>query len=134
MTKYAPLGDFLRKQPKNEVRMTFSEIERVTGTKLPPSAQRHRAWWSNNPSNSVITQVWLDAGYLTERVDIKNRKLIFRRAPRATASAAARTAAASRTAAGSKVHPLFGALTGLIRIAPGTDLTQPADPDWGRDK
>jgi hypothetical protein len=35
-------------------------------------------------------------------------------------------------AAVSKRHPMFGALKGLVRIAPGTDLTKPADPDWGR--
>jgi hypothetical protein len=28
-------------------------------------------------------------------------------------------------------HSLFGALIGLLRIMPGTDLTKPADPDWG---
>jgi hypothetical protein len=27
-------------------------------------------------------------------------------------------------------HPMYGALKGLIHIMPGTDLTQPADPDW----
>jgi hypothetical protein len=27
---------------------------------------------------------------------------------------------------------LFGALKGLIRIPPETDLTQPADPEWGK--
>jgi hypothetical protein len=34
-------------------------------------------------------------------------------------------------AAVSNRHPMFGALKGLVRIAPGTDLTDPADPDWG---
>jgi hypothetical protein len=29
-------------------------------------------------------------------------------------------------------HPLFGALKGLLREMPGTDLTKPADPIWGR--
>jgi hypothetical protein len=29
-------------------------------------------------------------------------------------------------------HPLFGALHGLLRVMPGTDLTKPADPAWGR--
>jgi len=29
-------------------------------------------------------------------------------------------------------HPLFGALKGLVRIPPGVDLTEPADPDWGK--
>ena len=28
-------------------------------------------------------------------------------------------------------HPLFGALKGLLRVMPGTDLTKPADPTWG---
>ena len=28
-------------------------------------------------------------------------------------------------------HPLFGALKGLLRVMPGTDLTKPADPSWG---
>lgn len=27
-------------------------------------------------------------------------------------------------------HPLHGWLQGTVRIAPGADLTQPADPDW----
>jgi hypothetical protein len=30
-------------------------------------------------------------------------------------------------------HPLWGALKGTMKIAPGTDVTQPADPDWGKD-
>ena len=31
-------------------------------------------------------------------------------------------------------HPLFGALKGTIRIVGGTDLTKPADAEWGNDK
>jgi hypothetical protein len=27
-------------------------------------------------------------------------------------------------------HPLFGALAGLGTVAPGVDLTEPADPAW----
>jgi predicted RNase H-like HicB family nuclease len=27
-------------------------------------------------------------------------------------------------------HPAYGMMKGLIRIMPGTDLTQPADPEW----
>ena len=29
-------------------------------------------------------------------------------------------------------HPLFGALKGVTFIPPGVDLTEPADPDWGK--
>ena len=27
-------------------------------------------------------------------------------------------------------HPAYGLMQGLIRIMPGTDVTQPADPEW----
>jgi hypothetical protein len=29
-------------------------------------------------------------------------------------------------------HPLFGALKGFTRVPSGVDLTEPADPDWGK--
>ena len=28
-------------------------------------------------------------------------------------------------------HPAYGCLEGTVQVAPGVDLTQPADPDWG---
>jgi len=125
MSKYAPLGEFLRGQRTDEVPMTFAQIERLTRTKLPRSAL-YRAWWSNNPTNSVMTKVWLDAGFRTERVDMSRHKLVFRRIQE-------RETAREGGATGQKIrHPLFGALKGLMRIAPGTDLTKPADPDWGK--
>ena len=133
MSKYAALGEFLRKQPANEFPVTFAEIERITGAKLPPKAQHHRAWWSNNPSNNVMTKVWLAAGYQTARVDVAGRKLVFRRvrASKTSLPAASKTASGPSTPSSSEHHPLFGALKGLIHIAPGTDLTEPADPAWG---
>src|SRR6201991_4816061 len=79
MGKYEPLGQFLRNQRTAEVSMTFREIEKVTGVKLPPKAQHHRAWWSNNPDNNVMTRVWLDAGFESAQVDMAGRKLVFRR-------------------------------------------------------
>src|SRR6201986_833483 len=79
MGKYEPLGVFLRDQGSEEVPLTFHEIEKITGVKLPPKAQHHRTWWSNNASNNVMTKVWLDAGYESAQVDIEARKLVFRR-------------------------------------------------------
>jgi hypothetical protein len=131
MGKYEPLGDFLREQRAVEVRMTFADIERVTGTKLPPSALRHRPWWSNNKNNSVLTKVWLDAGFRSEQVDMAGRTLVFRRIDKGRSGfgeAPPRALDHKRR----KRHPLFGLMKGLMRIAPGTDLTKPADPDWGR--
>ncbi|MGD9502659.1 MAG: hypothetical protein AB7V40_09270 [Methyloceanibacter sp.] len=127
MGKYAPLGDFLRSRRTALVPMTFDEIEEVTGARLPPKAQFHRAWWSNNPSNNVMTRVWLEAGFETEQVDMSGRKLVFRR----VREPSARKPAAPSSKNGRRArHPLFGALKGLVHVMPGTDLTQPADPEW----
>ena len=123
MAKYAALGEYLRKQLRERVPMTFGDIERVIGAKLPPSARRHRPWWSNNGRNSVMTKVWLDAGFVSEQVDMEGRRLVFRRVGSEEKPAAPR--------AETKHHPAFGALHGLVRILPGTDLTKPADLDWG---
>ena len=79
MSKYAPLAKHLRGSSQTTVGMTFDEIECILGTKLPPSAFKHRAWWSNNPTNSVITNAWLEAGYKTANVDMLDRTLEFRR-------------------------------------------------------
>jgi hypothetical protein len=128
MGKYEPLGAFLRDQHAQEVALTFSQIEKITGTKLPPKAQHHRAWWSNNPSNNVMTKVWLDAGYESARVDVGARKLVFRR----TGKAEAATSRPASEAKKGERHPLFGALKDLTSIPPGVDLTEPADPDWGK--
>ena len=128
MGKYEPLGAFLREQRTPEVLLTFNEIEKITGAKLPPKAQHHRAWWSNNSSNNVMTKVWLEAGYESTRVDMSARKLVFRRIGKAST---ADTKAPSPAKKGDR-HPLFGALKDVTFVPPGVDLTEPADPDWGK--
>jgi hypothetical protein len=106
--------------------MTFAEIERIIGAKLPPNSPQYPAWWSNNPSNNVMTKVWLAAGFRTEQVDTKARKVVFRRIEQIAAEAA--VPQAKKTGH----HPIFGALKGSVYIPEGVDLTEPADPDWGK--
>jgi hypothetical protein len=120
VSKYGALGEYLKRQPGDHVPLTFAAIEKITGTKLPASAHKHRPWWSNNPDNSVMTKVWLDAGFESEQVNMPARKLVFRRVRKPKAAADEKP-----------FHPLYGYMQGLIRIMPGTDLTQPADPEWG---
>ncbi|MEE9453579.1 MAG: hypothetical protein V3V13_04255 [Paracoccaceae bacterium] len=69
-TKYEPLENYLEKKGFSQIPMTFSDIETIIENSLPPSARKHRAWWSNKPSNSVITYAWLNAGYKTAQVDL----------------------------------------------------------------
>ena len=117
MGKYEPLGQFLKKQKRDRVRMTFAEIESLIGAKLPKSSKSHRAWWSNNPNNNVMTREWLDAGYETESVDIASGKLVFRRNKKQNAGKDARLS-------------IFGCMKDLFTLAPGYDPTSPAGEDW----
>jgi hypothetical protein len=128
MGKYTPLAEFLLAQKRDEVPLTFAEIERIIRAPLPPS-HRYRAWWSNNSFNSVMTKVWLNAGFRSADVDIKRRKLVFRKVKPQKAQDHLSSQDEERAAV-SKRHPMFGALKGLVRVTPGTDLTDPADPDW----
>ena len=134
MSKYDSLGRFLRQQVLEEVPMAFAEIERVTGVILPPKAQLHRAWWSNNPSNNVMTKVWLEAGFRSEQVDMTGKKLVFKRVtgPRSPHAGMSEPQRAFKHGAEPMVtsHPMIGALKGLLVIEPGYDLTQPAMPEW----
>jgi hypothetical protein len=126
--KYEPLTEFLRRQPGSVVRMSFDEIERVIGAKLPPSATHHRAWWSNNGENNVMTKAWKDAGFESEDVDMKGRRVAFRRMP---SEASRDIGAPSVDATTEDRHPLIGWMKGTLTITDGVDLTQPADPEWG---
>ena len=105
MGKYEPLGQFLRQQRTREVPLTFREIEKITGVKLPPKAQHHRAWWSNNPDNNVMTKVWLAAGFESAQVDIEERKLVFRRVAKP-----AKRQAASQSPRRSPMPPRMGGI------------------------
>jgi hypothetical protein len=106
------------------VSIKFAEIEKIIGSKLPASA-RYRAWWSNNDFNSVLTKVWIEAGFKSEQVDMARHKLVFRRVRKPEAAGGIAQAAGEQP-----IHPAYGAMQGLIRVLPGTDLTQPADPEW----
>ncbi len=131
MSKYDGLGTYLSSQTVAEVPMTFAEIERVTGARLPPKAQHQRAWWSNNTSNNVMTAIWLKAGFETAQVDIAARKLIFRRRA-AAGMPEAPDDFEPQVDAKPRRSPLFGALKGTFWIDPDWDLTRPVfdDEDW----
>ena len=128
MSKYEPLRAFLKNQGSEYVPMTFAEIERVLDDKLPPS-KSHRAWWSNNPNNNVMTKEWLAAGYETESVDVAGEKLVFRRVRnwREGTGSSKGSPASQRPR-----HPGFGFMKGMLTIEEGYDLTSPSDEAWDK--
>lgn len=77
MSKYTPLRVYLSGRSEAEIPLAFSEVETIVGFNLPPAARRYRAWWSNNPTNSVITNAWLGAGFRSAEVDMANQTLKF---------------------------------------------------------
>ncbi len=132
MSKYDPLTKYLNANSQARVPMTFAQLENLLEFPLPPSARRHRSWWSNNPQNNVATRAWVVAGYGTEDVEIEGEELVFvKQEPKIVPSD--QGFSENQTGFGTKPrrHPLFGALKGLITIEEGYDLTLPADPDWG---
>ena len=126
MGKYEPLIEFLKSTSRSEVPITFDEIEKVIGRNLPRSANEYRAWWSNNPTNSVMTKAWLEAGWKSEQVDMEARKLVFRRVRDGSGS--------GNTPPPSAATTLFGALKGTVLILPGIDLTEAAGERWSADQ
>src|ERR1700753_3189503 len=136
MSKYSALGTYLRDDGKALISLTFSQLEQIIPTKLPAS-KKYPAWWSNSPTNNVMTQIWLDAGYRTEQVDVVHGKLVFRKVaepsgnppdvPPAAAAPPWGLAEAARALGGATVerHPAFGALKGMLTIEPGYDVTKP---------
>jgi hypothetical protein len=131
-SKYEPLARHLKAQSADLVRMKFSEIERVIGAKLPPSADHNRAYWSNNAANSVLTKAWLAAGFRSEQVDLAARKVVFRRmetvaSGRTGGFAEASGAPFQAMESGMKKPSMFGCMAGTIVV--NCDLTEPADPE-----
>jgi hypothetical protein len=154
MSKYARLGDFLQQRSgpqKKPVEVSFRDLEGALGFELPNSARKQRTWWSNNDDNNVMTRVWKNAGFLTEHVDMTKERVVFRNRHeslnraltrmvdrdvelrRSKAAGFSENKRAFRPLPPGKHHPLRGALKGTLRLVGGTDLTKPADPEWGND-
>jgi len=123
MSKYEPLSQFLEVQGRPSHRMTFSEIERVLGFKLPRSAYEHEAWWSNNATGHSHARTWLEAGWRTGSVDLAGKKVTFQRS-------------VSETGPTEPVpkKQIWGCMAGTITVMPGADLTQPTGEVWNAEE
>jgi hypothetical protein len=128
MGKYDALGAYLRAQRYPLVSMTFGEIEQLLQISLPAS-KTLPAWWSNSPGKNPMTQQWLESGYRTETVDVAGERLVFRRFDM---SLAAQQRVPDSDAERTVLHSVFGCMKGTVTIQDGYDITQPADPAWGK--
>ena len=70
--KYEPLENYLQNKSglKQEVNLSFRDIEKIIGAQLPASARKYREWWSNQKdlNNRSQAKAWISAGYLVDSV------------------------------------------------------------------
>lgn len=123
MSKYEPLPQFLKSVGGTVHRMSFSDIERILGFKLPKSAYAHEAWWSNNATGHSHARTWMEFGWRTESVDLKSRKVVFRRTSETQPPGSSE----------SKKDP-WGCMAGTITFMPGVDLTAPTGDIWNAER
>jgi hypothetical protein len=88
MGKYDPLATFLRRQRRDEVSLTFREIERIVSGILP-KASADPAWWIGDEGETPAPhkRAWTSAAF-TPQVDFKDECVRFVRSPIAAASIA----------------------------------------------
>ncbi len=83
MGKYDALYDFLERIPPDvgERTLTFDEMEKILGFKLPKSAYAYRQWWANStsPHRHPHAQSWLAAGWRVEAVNQQDEWVRFQR-------------------------------------------------------
>jgi hypothetical protein len=135
MSKYDPVGRYLAAADRQELRLSFAQVEKILGFSLPASARRYAAWWSNSGGSHVQAAAWLGAGFETADVDVTAGTLTF--VPVTTSIGFGEMKQApfqldDPAQASKKRHPVFGCMKGTLTLLPGVDLTEPADPDWGK--
>jgi len=77
---YFPLEQYLRALPpgQEEVKLTFEHIEQILNDKLPAPAWDDRAWWGNQKQGTSVEVIaWMNAGWLVEIVDLRERWVRF---------------------------------------------------------
>jgi len=80
MNKYDPLRDYLRRLGRQEVALSFTDVEDIIGRVLPPSADRAQ-WWANirhAAEPHVQGRAWHEAGYDAFPM-VGSERVVFRR-------------------------------------------------------
>ncbi|MEM2567248.1 MAG: hypothetical protein QXH20_02090 [Candidatus Bathyarchaeia archaeon] len=78
--KYEPLKGYLKFRAvfTDSVKLSFAQIDGIIGDNLPMEAYRSKEWWANSP-DTVHARAWLDAGWETSEVNLKEGYVIFRK-------------------------------------------------------
>jgi len=74
-----------------------------------------------------MTRAWLDAGYKSSQIDIKGRRLVFRRA-----AAVPKPATPQET--DDPLAGIYGCMEGTIRFLHDVDLAAPTGERWAAEE
>ena len=76
--KYTPLYEYFKNCNTNRVELSFDQIEMILEFKLPDSAYKYAAWWSN-PLSHIQAAAWENAGYKATNISdgIIKQKMLF---------------------------------------------------------
>ncbi len=78
--KYSSLEKYFRDLPRNQedVLLTFEVIEKILDEPLPPAAREDYPWWDNQKQGmQVETNAWMDAGWMVDTVDLREKWVRF---------------------------------------------------------
>ncbi|MFQ5996894.1 MAG: hypothetical protein ACE5KP_04645 [Dehalococcoidales bacterium] len=78
MPKYTPLREWLKRHPEDNVVVTFSEIEKIIGERLPRNARKYFKFWDNTQGTMAIHAI-RSAGFQTVMVDRQNETVRLKR-------------------------------------------------------
>jgi hypothetical protein len=80
VSKYGGLGGYLKFRGSftDTVKLGFARIDGIIGDNLPMDAYKNVRWWDNVPSN-VHARAWLEAGWETREVNLKEGYVVFKR-------------------------------------------------------
>jgi DNA-binding transcriptional regulator YiaG len=78
-SKYYPIYERLAEYETDSITVNLSDIENWIGGPLPTSAKTDSGWWSNRSKGGHQSHAWIDAGYHTEDVDLKQQTITFKK-------------------------------------------------------
>jgi DNA-binding transcriptional regulator YiaG len=78
-SKYEGLYLFLAEASGDAIHLSFAEVERIIQGRLPPSARRDQAFWSNRKRGAVQASAWISAGFRVASVDLGLKTVAFER-------------------------------------------------------
>lgn len=78
VSPYYAIELYLKECNQNMITLSFEEINSLfIEHKLPRSAYKHNAWWSNATTSHPHSQSWQNAGYKTTNIDLVNETITF---------------------------------------------------------